>query len=498
MLGHMPAPIRSLFDVVRKGLLAAAIAAVSACSGVQPPPRAIDRLSPCLKADGPDDAYCGSLTVPEDRAQPEGRRLSLKVVVLPALSRTPASDPLFFLAGGPGQGAATMADMIGQMFGRVQTDRDIVLVDQRGTGGSGGLECFSSDDSLSGINEPSAVGLDRLRSCLASYGADTRMYTTPVAMDDLDAVRTWLGYDRINLYGGSYGTRAALAYLRQFGTHVRSVVLDGVAPPDLRLPMFFARDAQRALDRMYAACETDETCAARHPQLASRVAALFARLETVPARVALVHPRTGVSEPVTMTAPVLASIVASALYSPLTTSMLPELLARAERDDYQGLVALATLGDSVAENMSVGMHFSVICAEDVPRITEAEFADVTAHTIFGRHLMRQTVDTCRFWPAGTVPPEYFTPVISDVPTLVLSGDLDPVTPPSWGTAVASTLSHSLHVIAPQTGHGVVATGCGIRMMADFLAAGTTDGLDTSCVEAITRPPFFLTPAGVAP
>jgi len=493
----MPVPITFPFDTVRLGLVAAALAVATSCSGVQPPPRAVDRLSPCLKADGPDDAYCGSLTVPEDRAKPEGRQLSLKVVVLPALSRTPADDPLFFLAGGPGQGAATMADLIGQMFGRVQTDRDIVLVDQRGTGGSGGLECGSSDDSLSGINEPSAVALDRLRSCLASYGADTRMYTTPVAMDDLDAVRTWLGYDRINLYGGSYGTRAALAYLRQHGAHVRSVVLDGVAPPELRLPMFFARDAQRALDRMYAACDADESCAARHPQLASRVAALFARLEAAPARVTLVHPRTGVSEPVTITAPVLASVVASALYAPLTTSMLPELLARAERDDYQGLVALATLGDSVSENMSVGMHFSVICAEDVPRIAEAEFAAATANTIFGRHLMRQTMETCRSWPAGTVPPEYFTPVTSDVPTLVLSGDLDPVTPPSWGAAVSSTLSHSLHVIAPQTGHGVVATGCGIRMVTDFLSAGTTDGLDTACVEAITRPPFFLTPAGVA-
>lgn len=498
MLEGMPVPIGSPFDVVRQGLLTAAVLAVAACSSSPTPQLAIDRLSPCLKTDGPDDAYCGTLTVPEDRSKPDGRRLSLKVIVLPALSRTPAADPLFFLAGGPGQGAATMAEMIGQMFGRVQKERDIVLVDQRGTGGSGGLECASADDSLSGINEPSAVALDRLRNCLASYGADTRMYTTPIAMDDLDAVRTWLGYDRINLYGGSYGTRAALAYLRQHGEHVRSVVLDGVAPPDLRLPLFVARDAQRALDRMFAACDTDEACGRRFPQLSSRVAALFTRLESAPVRVTLTHPRTGVSEPVTMTAPVLASIVASALYAPLTTSMLPELLARAERDDYQGLVALATLGDSVAENMSVGMHFSVICAEDVPRITDAELAAATAHSIFGRHLMWQTVETCGFWPAGTVPAEYFTPVTSDVPTLLLSGDLDPVTPPSWATTVASTLSHSLHVIAPQTGHGVAATGCGIQMVADFLTAGSADGLDTSCVEAITRPPFFLTPAGVTP
>jgi pimeloyl-ACP methyl ester carboxylesterase len=494
----MPVPIRFPFHRVPLGLLAITILAATACAPSPPALRAIDHLSPCLKADGPDDAYCGSLTVPEDRSKPEGRQLSLKVVVLPALSRTPAPDPLFFLAGGPGQGAATMADLIGQMFGRVQTDRDIVLVDQRGTGGSGGLECASSDDSLSGINEPSALALDRLRACLASYGADTRMYTTPVAMDDLDAVRMWLGYDRINLYGGSYGTRAALAYLRQHGDHVRSVVLDGVAPPDLRLPLFFARDAQRALDRMFAACDTDPTCAGRHPDLARRVAALFARLDARPATVTLAHPRTGVVESVTMTAPVLASIVASALYSPLTTSMLPELLTRAERDEYQGLVALATLGDSVAENMSVGMHFSVICAEDVPRITEDDLASVTANTIFGRHLMRQTVETCGFWPAGTVSSDYFTPVTSAVPALVLSGDLDPVTPPSWGAAVASTLSHSLHVIAPQTGHGVVATGCGVRMVADFLAAGTPDGLDTSCVEAITRPPFFMTPTAVTP
>ena len=267
----MPVPTGFPFDVARLAVLTAALVAGLACgSAPQASLRAIDRLSPCLRADGPDDAYCGSLTVPEDRSVQDGRTLSLKVVVLPALSRTPAPDPLFFLAGGPGQGAATMADMIGQMFGRVQTDRDIVLVDQRGTGGSGGLECASTDDSLSGINEPSAVALDRLKSCLAGYGADTRMYTTPIAMDDLDAVRAWLGYDRINIYGGSYGTRAALAYLRQYGAHVRSVVLDGVAPPDLRLPLFAARDAQRALDRMFAACETDEACRSRHPRLGER------------------------------------------------------------------------------------------------------------------------------------------------------------------------------------------------------------------------------------
>ncbi len=461
-------------------------------------PSATDRLRPCTIDEGPTDAFCGRFEVFEDRQAGQGRTIALKIVVLPALSNDPRPDPLFFLAGGPGQGAARMAGDVRGAFRRVQATRDIVLVDQRGTGDSNGLECTPDGDTLSSLNESDAVGLTRLRTCLAGYDADTRFYTTPIAMDDLDDVRRFLGYDRINIYGGSYGTRAGLVYLRQHGDHVRSIVLDGVAPPDMRLPLYFARDAQRALDRLLADCAASTSCGGKYPRLADRVRALFARLETDPVVVSVTHPRTGAAEDLRVTAELLAGLVTGALYSPMTASMVPELLVRAEANDFQGLLALATLGESAGENMSTGMQLSVICAEDVPRIGPGDAERETAGTLFARHLLTSRMKPCEFWPAGPIAASYYEPVRSDVPALVLSGDVDPVTPPTWGAEVSAHLSRALHVTAPATGHGVLGTGCGQRLVAAFIERGSVDGLDTSCVTSLKRPPFFLTPAGPDP
>ncbi|MGE3888569.1 MAG: alpha/beta hydrolase [Vicinamibacterales bacterium] len=474
------------------------LAVGGAACGLRPEPLAIDRLKPCTSDEGPTDAYCGTLTVFENRDTRQGRTIDLKIVVLPALGNDAAPDPLFFLAGGPGQGAAKMARQVRDLFGRIQARRDIVLVDQRGTGDSNGLECRSDDDSLASIYESDEAGLERLKTCLAGYDADTRFYTTPIAMDDLDDVRAFLGYEMINIYGGSYGTRAALVYLRQHEARVRAVVLDGVAPTDMRLPLYFARDAQRALDRLLADCAADAPCAARYPNLAERVRALFARLEATPPTMRLTHPRTGVAEVVQVKAELVANMVAGALYSPLLSSLVPELLARAEADDFQGMLATATTGEGAGENMSAGMQLSVICAEDAPLVTEADIARESAGSVFARHLLASRLKACEFWPKGAVPASYYDPVQSNVPVLVLSGDLDPVTPPSWGEAVAAHLPNARHITAPATGHGVVGTGCGLRLIAAFVDKGTTDAVDTSCLASMKRPPFVLGPAGPDP
>jgi len=257
------------------------------------------QLHPCGTSEGPTDALCGVLEVYENRATRSGRRISLNIVALPSLAPESAPDPLFFLAGGPGQAAAQMAAEVREIFRPVLRQRDIILVDQRGTGKSHPLDCRSTSNSLQELTESDAQSLARLKGCLAGYDADVRLYTTPIAMDDLDEVRAWLGYERINLYGGSYGTRAALVYVRQHGGHVRSIVLDGVAPTDMRIPLFAARDAERALDKLLADCEADASCRRAQPGLAARVRALLQRLTDNPARVEVMHPRTGVRETVT-------------------------------------------------------------------------------------------------------------------------------------------------------------------------------------------------------
>ena len=197
-----------------------AIFILSGCNQSQAIP-AIDKLKPCTGYDTPVDAYCGTLKVYENRATKQGRQIDLNIVVLPALRSDAQPDPLFFLAGGPGQGAAKLAKVVRTIFQRVQNDRDIVLVDQRGTGKSNPLDCNSDDDSLQAFMETNEQMLERLKACQAKYDADLTLYTTPIAMDDLDDVRAFLGYDKINVYGGSYGTRAALVYMRQHGDRVR-------------------------------------------------------------------------------------------------------------------------------------------------------------------------------------------------------------------------------------------------------------------------------------
>jgi pimeloyl-ACP methyl ester carboxylesterase len=263
----------------------------------------------------------------------------------------------------------------------------------------------------------------------------------------------------------------------------------------MRLPLSFARDAQRALDRLLADCAADAACAARYPRLAERVRQLFARLESAPPTLRLVHPRTGVAETVRVDATLVANLVFGALYSPLTSSLVPELLSRAEQDDFQGLLALAMAGDSEAGGMSLGMQLSVVCAEDAPRIQPGDLERESAGSLFAGRLLSAQLEACAFWPRGEVAADFYAPVVSDVPALVLSGDVDPVTPPSWGELVTAQLANATHLTAPYTGHGVVSTGCGQRIVRRFIEAGSAAGLDTSCLNGLKRPPFFLSPAG---
>ena len=448
----------------------------------------------------PVDAYCGTLKVYENRDTQQGRQIDLNIVVLPALSSDPKPDPFFFLAGGPGQGAAQMAKPLRELFRQIIVDRDMVLVDQRGTGKSNPLNCLDEqDDSLKSFAEPEEVAFDKLKTCMSGYDADLRLYTTTIAMDDLDDVRAYLGYDTINVYGGSYGTRAALVYLRQHGDRVRTVVLDGVAPTNMRLPLFAPRDVQRAFDRLIADCEADPVCNTTYPNLGTRARAVMARLEKDPPLVSITHPRTGERGEIRMTARMVAGILTMTLYQPLAASLVPALIERAEHDDFQNMLALATMNDTGAPpNMSIGMQLSVLCAEDAPQITPQDAARQAEGTLFGLHVMKLQRDACAFWPRGAVDASFYEPVQSSVPVLIMSGDIDPVTPPVWGEQVARTLPNSTHVVLPGTGHTAGGTGCGRRLIKAFVDAGTADNLDTSCVKNLTRPPYFISPAGPSP
>ncbi|HEU0124374.1 MAG TPA: alpha/beta hydrolase [Bryobacteraceae bacterium] len=479
--------------MTRRLLLLASAAALVSCGRLQES-AAIDRLRPCLQREGPADGYCGVYEVWENRSAKTGRKIPLKIVVFPALKRDAAQDPLFFLAGGPGQGAASIAEMAREMVRRIGAGRDLVFVDQRGTGKSNPLECGEHD---SPTEESAEAAINRMRACLDTLKkkADLTQYTTPIAMDDLDDVRAFLGYQTINLYGGSYGTRAALVYARRFPSRTRAVILDGVAPTDMQLPLYMARDGQRAMDLLLKDCEESKPCGDRFPRLRERLAALLA---APPRRVRFVHPRTGKEEEVEVKRLVLGTAVFSALYSPKITALIPLLVEQAEKGNYAGFFALGAIFDSSSTPMAQGMHFSVVCSEDAPRIAAGAVQREAASTFLGPGMAEWREKVCDFWPRGAVDPSFYGNTPSDIPALILSGNLDPVTPPSWGASIASQWRNARHIVVPGTGHGAAGVGCVPKLTAQFIKDGNASGLDAACIDKVQRPPFFLGPSGPDP
>jgi pimeloyl-ACP methyl ester carboxylesterase len=475
-------------------LLVIAALCLGSCANLQQK-QAIDRLQPCKHADGPIEGYCGTLDVFEDRDAKTGRKIPLKIIVFPALKRTAAKDPLFFLAGGPGQGAAAIAGLGRDLMRRIGADRDLVFVDQRGTGKSNPLECKPPKGEEDDDDETRAVA--RLKACMEKLKekADLTKYTTTIAMDDLDDVRQFLGYDKINLYGGSYGTRAAIVYARRHTAHTRAVILDGVAPTDMRLPLYMARDSQRALDLLFRDCAAQKSCNDHFPNLPQRLEKLLA----APAKkVRYIHPRTGLEKEADIKRLTLGGILFATLYSPKVAALVPLLIEQAEKGVYSGFFALNAAFDTSATTIAQGMHFSVVCAEDAPRIEPGSIAKETLNTFLGTEMANMRLKACEFWPKGKVDPDYFVNAPIDLPTLILSGELDPVTPPSWGQQIASTWKNARHLTVPATGHGAAGAGCVPKLMAQFLNEGTAANLNPACIEQVKRPPFILSPAGPDP
>nr|WP_316642169.1 alpha/beta hydrolase [uncultured Roseateles sp.] len=456
-------------------------------------------LTPC-RVDGlRNEALCGQLNRALDPAQPQGRQITLHYVVVPALARRKLPDPVFMLAGGPGQSAIALAGQVMPLLGRLGNRRDLVFVDQRGTGRSAPLGCEDEHRQPLAQSLDSAAQELRMQQCREALmklpHGDLRQYTTTIAMQDLDAVRAQLGAEQINLIGASYGTRAALEYLRQFPQHTRRVILDGVAPPDMALPASFSPDSQAALEQVLAACESTADCKQRHPQLRQDWAALLAGL---PKAVTVNHPLTGQPERLTLTRDAVLGAVRGPLYVPSYASALPQAIADARQGRFEGLAGLSgLLGSGRAAKLAMGMHFSVVCAEDLPRLTQTSDA---AGKDFGAQFAEVYTRICKDWPRGQVPAEFYQVKASPVPVLLLSGGADPATPPRHGERVAKALgTKALHITVPNAGHGVMGQGCARELVFRFIAAEDKDALalEAGCVTRIPRPPAFQ-PVGTSP
>jgi len=442
-------------------------------------------------------ARCGSLEVAENPANPDGRKISLNIAIAPATGKATEPDPVFFFAGGPGQAASETWVMLQSTLNKIRKKRDIVMIDQRGTGKSNKLACESEIEE--DLNQE--IDLDLIRTetekCLADLEGDTRFYTTTIAMGDYNQVREAMGYESINIMGVSYGTRAAQVYLRHFPETVRTVTLDSVVPMQLALGQEHAMMLDRSVRAVLEDCEKDETCKLLYPRHAEELNALFKQLRAEPQQITIINPVSGVVQEMHLTADTLGVAIRFLSYSSATQALIPLLVHEAlTTGDLSRLASQATLVmTGLNEMLARGMELSVICTEDYPFMDlDTDYGDTLMGNLFQEIIQLQ----CNVWPRGEVADDFHEPVSSELPVLLLSGERDPVTPPSYATKTAETFPNSLNLVARGQAHSVMSNVCLRNITTDFIDKGSVDDLDSTCVENIEPAPFFTSLLGPDP
>lgn len=445
-------------------------------------------LTSCRLADLTRAARCGRLSVPENPDEPGGRHLAIGVAVVPAAHGPARADPIVVLQGGPGEDTISSAAYYAERFAPLLDDRDLLLVDERGTGKSGALPCTLYSARHPAVNLRDVFPLAAVKRCAQRLRAraDLTQYTYDRFANDLEQVRRDLGYGALNLYAGSYGTRAAQMYLRNFPASVRTAYLGSPVPMDAANPLAFAKTGQAALDQLFSACAADEKCREAFPDLREEFRAVAARLDSGSVRVSIPgHAGTAV-----LNRGRVAEWMRSKLYRPKSATMLPWMIHRAYAGDWSPVVKdlLASAREADSE-FSSGLFFSITCSEDVAFIREQDIAAQTQGTFLGDYRVRQQQAACKEWPTRPLPADYRRPVTSAVPTLFVSGDADGGTPLWYADRVALGFSNRLQVIVKGQGH-TEWSDCLAQLHQRLVRDGTLNGLDPSC-PAVPRPPFKL-------
>ena len=447
---------------------------------------------PCRVPNYDQEVLCATYPVWENRETQQGRRIGLNIVILPALGPDKEKDPIFELSGGPGQAVTEDADGLAQS--PLRQKRDIVLVDQRGTGRSNPLRCsFYGEPVDFRLAAGDLFPVEAVRKCRAELEkvADLSQYTTAAFTDDLDEVRQWLGYERINLKGGSYGTDAAQVYWRRHAKSVRSVVLLGVANPKTFNPLGHAAAGQRALDLLVAECAAQPECEAAFPDTRADLKAMEERIKKG-VTVAVTNTRTGERQEVRPSWGLLAEGLRGLLYGPVAGSV-PLQIHKAAEGDLAPFVQLSIgrrLG--LMEGLYWGLTFSVTCAEDLPFITEEMIRQETAGTYLGDYRIRQQKAVCEVWPRGKATEDDHELVRSDLPALLISGERDPVTPPQSAEEASRYMANGVHVVVKRGSHGG-SSECVEGLIREFVDRPLGKKLDTSCAEKVYGPVVFMKP-----
>ncbi len=445
-------------------------------------------------------ARCGTMLRPENPADPGSPDIEISVAVVPALDLKPEPDPFVPLAGGPGGSAIEFYSTYSAAFEPVRRHRDILLVDQRGTGSSSRMDCDVDEDIIEGRYSEEQV-LRVTQDCLAALPHDPRFFTTSVAVSDLEAVREALGYDTLNLYGVSYGSRVAQHFTKRYPGSTRSIVLDGVVPPQLVLGPEIATEAQKALDEIFARCAADSACGARFPDLAQGFRRLRNDLEIQPVTVEIPDPVTGHLETLDFGLSELAGAVRMLAYNANSISILPLLVHTAATGNLEPLAAQARMiAAQMSDALALGMHNAVMCSEDAPFYdSEAIDRDAVEASYIGIVQLDAIEAMCSVWPAGPVDADFRAPLATDIPVLLLSGEADPITPPEYAELAMVDLKDAQHLTMQKQGHGQAAVGCTPRLIGLFVESpGRLADDEVSCLERSFVMPFFLDFTGPAP
>ncbi|MFT3755554.1 MAG: alpha/beta fold hydrolase [Pseudoxanthomonas sp.] len=451
-------------------------------------PRMLGKLSftPCnlrsSQARSNLEAQCTTFEVPENRAEPNGRKIALNIAWLPPDNEGDAApDPVFFLAGGPGQSAVATYPGLDPVFNEVRKRRHVVLVDQRGTGKSNLLSCDAVDEDADASPQAMQAAAAKCAENL-SKKADLRFYTTSDAIADLDDVRKAIGAAQVNLVGVSYGTRVAQQYAMRHPQATRSIVLDSVVPNTLGLGNIFARNLDDALALQFAVCTKAPSCKDRLGDPRAELDALLAKLRAQSQTVIYRDATTGETAQGVLRADTVAGLVRMYAYMPLAGALLPKLIHEANAGRPENLMALAQMMQGeMKEAMAMGMQLSVICSEDADSmVARAEDAD----TVLGNTMPEGMAAMCKIWPRGDAPADFHTALSTNVPALLLEGEFDPVTPPKYGEEVVKSLLNGRLFVLRGQGHSVLGAGCMPKLFAQFVEKTDAKALDGKCLDQL--------------
>ena len=436
----------------------------------------------CRHPDFEPDPRCGTLTVPEDSAVAAGRTIDLNFVVLPARDRKQRHDAVLYLVGGPGLAATESLPFFRQNLRELQQTRDIVLVDQRGTGASNPLDCDLTPQELLGAILAGRFEPSTIASCLDTLDADPTLYTSTQIVDDFEALRAALGYQRFDVVGVSYGSRLALDFLRRHPERARTIALRGVASPAGNLFTDIGSASEEALDRFFDRCDNDPDCGSRHSELEQTFRRVLSALEKDPPALEI-DPPAGRSLRLELSRDLFAGAVRFALYSRTSAEIIPDLITDADEERWDALTAFLGnfLGPGLASSLSFGSYLSIVCAEDLPFFTP-ESEDLPPRLFFTPSVVENLYAACRAWPSRPVPREFKLPLRSSVPALLMSGSEDPATSASSAEAIARHLDDHRHLVTPGLAHMPTWTPCFARNLARFVESGSTSAVDESCAD----------------